>query len=49
MAASGRRGAIWPYLVMPLVVIVVFYALWRMHKPGAAAVHNAPAALDSTQ
>jgi hypothetical protein len=47
MAASGRRGAIWPYLVMPLVVIVVFYALWRVHKP--ATVPHAPAAIDTTQ
>ena len=48
MAASGRRGALWPYLVMPLVVIVVFYALWRVHKP-AAAVQHAPTAVDTTQ
>jgi hypothetical protein len=38
MAASGsreRRTAIWPWLVMPLVVLVAFYALNRIHKhPG---------------
>ncbi len=33
---------------MPLVVIVVFYALWRVHKP-AAAVQHAPTAVDTTQ
>jgi hypothetical protein len=38
MAASGpreRRPALWPYLVMPLIVLVAFYALYRMHqRPG---------------
>ena len=35
-AARERRPAIWPWLVMPLVVLAVFYALFRMrHPPGA--------------
>ena len=28
-----RRPAVWPWLVMPLVVLVVFYALFRVHHP----------------
>jgi hypothetical protein len=28
-----RRPAIWPWLLMPLVVLVVFYALFRVHHP----------------
>jgi hypothetical protein len=47
MAASGsreRRTAIWPWLVMPLVVLVAFYALNRIHKhPGPAVVEPPPA------
>ena len=41
MAAEGRRvrgerrPAIWPWLVMPLIVLVVFFALMRAHhRPG---------------
>jgi hypothetical protein len=30
-----RRPAIWPWLLMPLIVLAVFYALLRMHhRPG---------------
>jgi hypothetical protein len=30
-----RRPAVWPWLVMPLIVLVVFYALFRVHhRPG---------------
>jgi hypothetical protein len=29
-----RRPAVWPWLLMPLVVLLVFYALFRMHHPG---------------
>jgi hypothetical protein len=32
---STRRPAIWPWLVMPLIVLAVFCALLRMHhRPG---------------
>ena len=33
MAASPRerRPAVWPWLVMPLIVLAAFYALLRMH------------------
>ncbi len=37
MATSPRerRPAVWPWLVMPLVVLVAFYALYRVHqRPG---------------
>jgi hypothetical protein len=40
MAASGRerRPAVWPWLVMPVVVLLVFYVLWRIHQsPGPLA------------
>lgn len=30
-----RRPAIWPWLLMPVVVLLVFAALYRMHhRPG---------------
>jgi hypothetical protein len=29
-----RRPAIWPWLLMPVVVLLVFYALFRLHHPG---------------
>jgi hypothetical protein len=39
MAADGkreRRPAIWPWLLMPLIVLLVFCALLRVHhRPGA--------------
>jgi hypothetical protein len=48
MAARGtreRRPAVWPWLVMPLVVLLVFYALLRVHRqPGALAVKQPAAA-----
>jgi hypothetical protein len=32
---AERRPAIWPWLVMPLIVLVVFLALVRAHhRPG---------------
>ncbi|HTD30222.1 MAG TPA: hypothetical protein VK650_01580 [Steroidobacteraceae bacterium] len=39
MAAKprDRRPAVWPWLVMPLIVLVAFYALYRVHqRPGNA-------------
>ncbi|TLY83761.1 MAG: hypothetical protein E6K41_00390 [Gammaproteobacteria bacterium] len=42
-----RRPAIWPYLLMPAVVLAVFYALNRVHhhqSSGAAAPASAAAA-----
>ncbi len=42
MAASGmrdRRPAVWPWLVMPLVVLGAFYTLKHVREhPGAQAV-----------
>jgi hypothetical protein len=42
MAASGpreRRPAVWPWLVMPLVVLAAFYTLKRVHeRPGPPVV-----------
>jgi hypothetical protein len=35
-SARERRPAIWPWLLMPLVVLLVFCALLRMHhRPGS--------------
>lgn len=31
--ARERRPAVWPWLLMPLVVLLVFYVLFRMHHP----------------
>jgi hypothetical protein len=38
MAASDRRPAVWPWLVMPLIVLLVFYALHRVQHPPSAQV-----------
>ena len=41
--ARERRPAVWPWLIMPIVVLLVFYALFRVHqRPGSA-----PAAPDT--
>ncbi len=50
MAASPnppreRRPAIWPWLVMPAVVLAVFFALNRVHHRQASTA--APAAVPS--
>lgn len=41
-----RRPAVWPWLVMPLIVLLVFYALFRMHHRSRQAppVTQPPAA-----
>jgi len=49
MAVSSTRErrptAIWPYLVMPIIVLVAFYVLYRMHqRPGSEALPPQPAA-----
>jgi hypothetical protein len=44
-AERERRTAIWPYLLMPLIVLVAFYALYKVHqRPGplGPAPPNAP-------
>jgi hypothetical protein len=46
MAASDRRPAVWPWLVMPLIVLLVFYALHRVQHPRAGAAAP-PAAAES--
>jgi hypothetical protein len=33
-APRERRPAIWPWLLMPLVVLLVFWALFRVHHQG---------------
>jgi hypothetical protein len=45
MAASGpreRRAAIWPYLVMPIVVLAAFYVLKRVREHPWPAVLAPP-------
>lgn len=38
-----RRPALWPYLVMPLIVLILFYALnqLRQHSRDATPVSSA--------
>lgn len=45
MAASERRPAVWPWLVMPLIVLLVFYALHRVQHPPPQHAPPADAAL----
>ncbi len=45
MAASPareRRTAIWPYLVMPLIVLAAFYILYQLHQRPAAPLPAGP-------
>lgn len=37
-----RRPALWPYVVMPLIVLLVFYALFRVHHSGWQLLRAAP-------
>lgn len=30
---AGRRPALWPYVVMPLIVLLIFWALHRVQHP----------------
>jgi len=41
-----RRPAVWPWLLMPLIVLLVFYALFRVHQsvPAATLVPSAAGA-----
>jgi hypothetical protein len=32
-AKPGRRPALWPYLVMPLIVLLIYCALYRVQHP----------------
>jgi len=48
---SERRPAIWPWIAMPLVVLVVFYTLQRFQdeaKRNAAAQPQVQVATDAT-
>jgi hypothetical protein len=48
--ARERRPAVWPWLVMPLIVLLVYYALFRVHQQPAAAPEapdSSPAATQS--
>jgi hypothetical protein len=43
MAGSGareRRPAVWPWLVMPLIVLLVFFALRSVHQQRTAPAAN---------
>ncbi len=37
-----RRPAVWPWLLMPLVVLIVFYILYNLHR----LPHSTPAAAE---
>jgi hypothetical protein len=49
-ARERRRPAVWPWLILPLIVLLVFYALFRVHRPGhAPAVTQPPAGQGTPQ
>jgi hypothetical protein len=51
MAVSGpreRRPAIWPWLLMPAIVLLVFYALFRVHQRPKTPSVPAPVPAAST-
>jgi hypothetical protein len=37
-----RRPAVWPWLLMPLIVLLVFYALFRVHQSAPPATGASP-------
>jgi hypothetical protein len=37
-----RRPAVWPWLVMPLIVLLVYYALLKVHQRPGPEPANAP-------
>jgi hypothetical protein len=43
-APRERRSALWPYLVMPLIVVLVFCALRRVHLEPRQEPATTPAA-----
>ena len=43
-----RRPAIWPWLLMPAIVLVVFYALFKVHQRPKAPTPPPPAPVTST-
>ena len=45
-APRARRPAVWPWLVMPVIVLLVFCALYRVHKRTAPAA-VAPTAVEA--
>lgn len=45
--ASGRRPAVWPWLLVPLVTLVVFFAL-RTARTSDVAPPDRPAATSQT-
>jgi len=49
MAASERRPAVWPWLVMPVIVLLVFWLLYRVQHPPTTAPlpATAPAGLQN--
>jgi hypothetical protein len=41
---ADRRPAIWPWLVMPLITLLVFYWLYSLDQDSGVASRHAPAA-----
>jgi hypothetical protein len=52
-AKPGRRPALWPYLVMPLIVLLIYCALYRVQHPrhpvGTPATVTDPASAAAPQ
>ncbi len=45
---TERRPAIWPWLVMPLITLLVFYWLYSLDQVGGTASPHAPS-IESAQ
>jgi hypothetical protein len=37
-----RRAAIWPWLLMPLVALAIFFTLWRVRHATEGGVDSGP-------
>ena len=46
---TDRRPAIWPWLVMPLITLLVFYWLYSLDQVSGVASRDATSATEAVQ